>query len=315
MSVPNCFRIDDDHWSISALIEAPGLVDADFFFQAKRSNLLPHGAHDFLATLHRTALSSRADKDVFFVDAVAHGANYRINSLEISQEWTRCKFPVSQRAQNLGGMSGFAVHTRRKCGLRLMPCRSLYQVLLVLLLLPSPAVAKHVHVPKHCPVKLHSGSVDTVFSTPDAQSDVVPAFVGKKGQPINSDMEPRLAGFDHARLLTDLTKDQQKQIKTLQDGTNMTVQAMQEHINVLNQRLDVLKAHPHEKVIVQEQQLPDTDQIKSEIAQLRKNIQEKRRDASQQLETILSEEQLDRIKRMRRGELMHEISERKESEK
>jgi hypothetical protein len=180
----------------------------------------------------------------------------------------------------------------------------------------SAAAAKHVHVPRRCPVKTHNQSVDgTVFSTPDAQSDVLPAFVGKKGQPLTMEMEPRLAGFDHARLLTNLTKDQQKQIKTLQDDTNMGVQALQEHINVLNQRLDVVKAHPEMKIVVQQQPLPGANEIKAEITDLRKNIQQKRRDASQQLEAILTEEQRDQIKRMRRGELVHDISERKESEK
>lgn len=185
-----------------------------------------------------------------------------------------------------------------------------YTMSLLILMLNSMtanAIAKRVHVPKHCPVKAHRTAVeDNVFSSPDAQSDVLPGFVGKKGQPLNAEMEPKLPGFEHTRLLSDLTKEQQKRITSLQQTTNMAVQAIQEHISVLNQRLDVVKAHLHEKVIVQGQTLQEADAIRAEIAELRKNAQNKRADASRELESILTEQQRELIQRMRRGEVVRD---------
>jgi hypothetical protein len=166
--------------------------------------------------------------------------------------------------------------------------------------------AKRVKVPKRTPVKKQDCDAE-LFSTPDAEGDVVPAFVGKKGQPINMDMEPRIAGFEHAKLLSDLTAEQKRKINALQSETNMAVQAIQEHINSLNQKLDVVKGHPSEKIIIQSDSLPNRDQIKSEIAELRKKIQDKKRAAAQQLETILTVEQKDQIKRMRHGELLRDM--------
>lgn len=186
-----------------------------------------------------------------------------------------------------------------------------YTMLLAILMLNSmkgSAIAKRVHVPKHCPVKAHRTPVeDNVFSSPDAQPDVLPAFVGKKGQPLNAEMEPRLPGFEHAKLLSDLTKEQQRRISSLQQATNMAVQAIQEHIAVLNQRLDVVKAHPREKVMVQGQTLPEVDAIRTEIAELRKNVQTKRTEASRELESILTEQQREQIQRMRRGEVLPDL--------
>lgn len=46
MRIPDCIRIDDYHWSIAALIEATGFVDADLFLQTARSDLLPQIVND-----------------------------------------------------------------------------------------------------------------------------------------------------------------------------------------------------------------------------------------------------------------------------
>jgi hypothetical protein len=95
----------------------------------------------------------------------------------------------------------------------------------------------------------------------------------------------------------------------------MAVQSLQEHIAILNQKLDVVRAHAKEKVIVQNDPLPKADDIRTEIADLRKNIQQKRRSASESLEFILTEPQRKQIERMRRGELLEDVSDRKESER
>jgi hypothetical protein len=145
---------------------------------------------------------------------------------------------------------------------------------------------------------------DTVFSSPDAEPDVVPAFVGKGGKPINTERPPRLAGFEQAKLLSDLTPDQRRRINQLQSDTNERVRAVQEHLNAVQQKLNVAKAHPSEIMMVQGDVLPKPSELKAEIAELRENIQRKRREAVEELGKILTPTQREEIERMRQGELL-----------
>lgn len=157
-----------------------------------------------------------------------------------------------------------------------------------------PSLAKGVHVPKHCPVKSHQSTECTVFSSPDSQDSVLAEFVGKKGQPLNSEMD-RVYAFDPKKLLSDLTAEQNQKIKAVQDGTNLSVQAVQEQIASLDKKSNA-----------------------PQISDLRKQIVDLRRESSKQLEAILSDSQRDQLQRMRHGEFvcdMTEITGRKESDK
>jgi hypothetical protein len=143
-----------------------------------------------------------------------------------------------------------------------------------------------------------------VFSSPDAEPDVIPAFVGKGGKPVQLDRPPRLPGFEQTRLLNDLTADQKKRISQLQSDTNERVRAVQEHLAVVQKKLDVAKAHPNETLTIQGASLPKPSELKAEIAELRKSIEQKRREANEELSKILTQAQRDQIENMMRGQLI-----------
>lgn len=185
--------------------------------------------------------------------------------------------------------------------------RNLYISIIVgglLLTLGCQAGAK-TRLPKHS--SSSTAAETTVFSSPDAQPDVVPGFVGKGGKAVHVEMEDRLPEFAHARLLENLTSQQTKAIDKLQRDTNTRVQAIQEYIDSLKQKLDVAKAHPNLVIYVQNEPLPRPTDIRAEIEDARKRIERKRQDALHQLSTILTEEQMAHIKRIRQGELLQPL--------
>ncbi len=148
----------------------------------------------------------------------------------------------------------------------------------------------------------------TMFSTPDAEADVLPTFVTAKGQPMTLQAHPRLPGFQHVKLLKGLTVEQKRAIANLESDTNIRIHALQEHMAVLNQRLDVAKAHPDEMVFVQYTYLARPAVLKKEIAELRKAIDLRRREAEKSLSALLTENQLNQIDRMRQGQLVQDVT-------
>lgn len=68
MRVPNTLWINDDHRTVSALIEASRFVDANLFFQAAFNNLFAQLVANIDAPLPRAYLSGRAHKYMFFED-------------------------------------------------------------------------------------------------------------------------------------------------------------------------------------------------------------------------------------------------------
>jgi hypothetical protein len=90
-----------------------------------------------------------------------------------------------------------------------------------------------------------------------------------------------------------LTKEQRQKIKTVQETTNGNVQSIQEQIRALNPKADA-----------------------AEIAALRKQIVEKRKESSLLLEAVLTEPQRDKLQRMRHGEIVQDRNEdRKDSQR
>jgi len=65
--VPDIVGVDHDHGTVSALIHAPGVVDADDPLQAPLRRALLERFMDFLRALRRAGLSGSADKDVMAV--------------------------------------------------------------------------------------------------------------------------------------------------------------------------------------------------------------------------------------------------------
>lgn len=144
-----------------------------------------------------------------------------------------------------------------------------------------------------------------IFSSPDADSDVVPTFIGSGGKPINADKESRMPGFDTVKGIPSLTKEQRKSIDDVQKDLNIRVSALRDHITTLQAELEVAKGHPEDKVVIQNKTLSKTDDLRRQINDLRKEIEIKQRDGvGNVVATILTDEQRELLAKMRRGEFV-----------
>jgi hypothetical protein len=68
MGVPDSFGVDDDHWTVAALIEAAGLVNADLLFQSVFRNVFTQSVANLDTALIGTCFAGRANKNVFLKD-------------------------------------------------------------------------------------------------------------------------------------------------------------------------------------------------------------------------------------------------------
>lgn len=176
--------------------------------------------------------------------------------------------------------------------------QSLINIALVVLLSSLPLQSLEAKPSKSAELQTQP----TMFSTPDAETDVVPTFVTPKGQPLPLQSQTRLPSFRHAKLLKSLTVEQKKAIANLESDTNIRIQALQERLAHLNQRLDVAKAHPDDMVFVQFTYLASPTKLKQEIAGLSQDIDSRRHQAEVTLSSLLTEEQRQQIERMKDGQ-------------
>ena len=71
--VPDVFRIDDDHWSVAALVHAPRVIDADDALQPVFSRSLLQDLMHFPGALRGTRLAGGPDKHVMTILAQLDG--------------------------------------------------------------------------------------------------------------------------------------------------------------------------------------------------------------------------------------------------
>lgn len=144
-----------------------------------------------------------------------------------------------------------------------------------------------------------------IFSSPDSDGDVVPTFVGAGGKPMNANKELRMPQFDTIKAVPSLTKDQRKLVDDAQKDLNTRVSGLRDHITSLQAELEVAKAHPEEKVVIQDKTISKMDDLRRQISDLRKQIDTKQKEALQSVvATVLTDEQRELLARMRRGEFI-----------
>jgi hypothetical protein len=162
---------------------------------------------------------------------------------------------------------------------------------------PSPSHAK-----KHPEQK-------TIFSSPDADGDVVPQFVGKNGQPLSTGRALKTPGLSEIRQLPSLTKQQREEIAQIQTELNLRLSSLREHISSLEARLDVMKGHPDEHIELRfpgarTEVLPTAKELKTKITALKIEIAVKQKEAAEKAFKSLTETQLEEYRAMRHGELL-----------
>lgn len=149
----------------------------------------------------------------------------------------------------------------------------------------------------------------TIFSSPDADRDVTPTYVGKNGQPFNAGRDLRTQGLNTVRQITSLTKEQRVKLNTLQSELNLRVSSLREHIVLLQGKLDVAKGHPGAEITIGKpgelgETLPNAITIRRQISGLQHDIESKQRDAADAALALLTPAQVEEYGQMRRGELM-----------
>jgi hypothetical protein len=64
--VPNPFRVDDNHWTIAALVETSGFIDTNLLLEPKTVDLLAQGIADITGTFVWTSFAADTNEYVFF---------------------------------------------------------------------------------------------------------------------------------------------------------------------------------------------------------------------------------------------------------
>lgn len=147
-------------------------------------------------------------------------------------------------------------------------------------------------------------SGESLFSSPDADSRVVPTYVTKGGRPVN--VEAPVAEFLRVKSIPSLTKAQLALVDKLQQKTISETLLDREQVMRLQQRLVVVKGHPKSKILIQHQPIPCEVELTIEIAKLKYEIAERLKEAGIQLQEILTAEQRADLVRMRHGEMLVE---------
>src|SRR5262245_52414429 len=93
-----------------------------------------------------------------------------------------------------------------------------------------------------------NASEKTIFSSPDADKQVVPTFIGKNGQPFNAGRDPKTSGLAETRQLPSLTKEQRQQLDKLQKELNLRISSLRENVRLLESKLDLVKGHPGDRI-------------------------------------------------------------------
>lgn len=103
--------------------------------------------------------------------------------------------------------------------------------------------------------------------------------------------------FDQLRKLSDLTADQKKRLQRIETEDTMRVQALQDHIDALQRRIDAILAHPPQTTIyIQNQALPRLSDMRRELAELKSKLAAQRCETLKQLDSTLTVKQLQSLK-------------------